>query len=107
MTAEEYWEGDSALPIFYRKSFALKQKRDLENMDCRAWLNGKYMAEAISTCFGKDFSYPDKPYSYKKAEENELNESKTEEEIMIENVERFRMLVEAKNKQKAVKKEWE
>lgn len=36
MTAEEYWEGDSALPIFYRKSFALKQKRDLENMDCRA-----------------------------------------------------------------------
>lgn len=100
MTAEQYWEGDSALPIFYRKSYALKQKRDFENMDCRAWLNGKYITEAISACFGKDFNYSDKPYSYKKAEENELNKSKTEEEIMIENVERFRLLVEAKNKQK-------
>lgn len=99
MTAEQYWEGDSTLPIFYRKAFEMKRKREFEDMDSNAWLNGRYIAEAISACFGKDSYYPDKPYICKAEEEKQMNENKTEEEIMIEHVERFRNLVEAKNKQ--------
>ena len=93
MTYEQYWEGDSALPIFYRKAFEMKQKRDFEDTDLKSWLQGRYMIEAISTCFGKDCTYPEKPHSFKDSSENK---PKTEEEIMIENVEGFRRLVEAK-----------
>lgn len=100
MTAEQYWEGDCALPIFYRKAFEKKQQREFDNMDFNAWLHGRYIAEAISACFSKDSNYPEQPYSAKAEEQKKIAESKTEEEIMLEHVERFRNFVEAKNKNK-------
>lgn len=96
MTAEQYWEGDCTLPIFYRKAHEQKQQREFDNMDFNAWLQGRYIAHAISSCFAKDCKYPDNPYSSESSQK--VDENKTEEEIMLEHVERFRNFVEAKNK---------
>ncbi len=93
MTCEEFWEGDSALPAFYRKAYELKQKTLYNEMNFSAWLQGRYTAEAISACFGKRCAYPEKPYELGREETK-----RSQEEIMIENAERFRALVEAKNK---------
>ncbi len=93
MTCEEFWEGDSVLPAFYRKAYELKQKTLYQEMNFSAWIQGRYMTEAISACFGKNCSYPGKPYEIGGEEKK-----RSEEEIMLENAERFRALVEAKNK---------
>lgn len=58
MTYKEYWEGDNDLPIFYRK----KHEYDLQHMNEMAYLQGVYVAKAISACFSNgEFKYPDKP----------------------------------------------
>lgn len=82
MTCEEYWEGDSALPIFYRK--AQKLRDDVENQ--KAWLQGMYFYEALCDvspilhAFAKKgvnpYPYPGKPYGGKENEEIEENQQK-------------------------------
>lgn len=77
MTCEEYWEGDSALPIFYRK--AQKLRNDTENQ--KAWLQGMYFYEALCNVSpvlhafakkgAKPYPYPSKPYGEEK--ENKEN----------------------------------
>lgn len=90
MTYEEFWEGDCTLPIFYRKAYEIKQKSENELNNFNAWLQGRYFAEAIASCFSKDYKYPEKPF--------ELSKNKTEEEIMLERADRFRQFVKAKKK---------
>lgn len=92
MTADQFWEGECTLPVFYRQAYTIKQKREFDDMDFNAWLQGRYITEAILACFAKDYEYPIKPHNHKEAEEK-----RTEEEIMIDNVEYFRKLVQAKN----------
>ena len=58
MTYKEFWEGDNDLPKFYRK----KHEYDLQHMNEMAYLQGVYVAKAISACFSNgEFKYPDKP----------------------------------------------
>lgn len=95
MTAKEFWEGDCCLAVAYRKADEIRRKDERENKNFNAWLSGMYVSAAISSCFSKDFKYPDEPYKLFKEENN-----KSFEEIMLDNAEGFRRLVEAKNKQK-------
>ena len=44
MTYKEFWEGDNDLPKFYRK----KHEYDLQHMNEMAYLQGVYVAKAIS-----------------------------------------------------------
>lgn len=43
MTYEEFWEGDNALPIYYRKAEEIKNKKTNQ----LAWLQGMYFYEAL------------------------------------------------------------
>lgn len=95
MTYEQFWEGDSSLPIFYRQAYEMKQKSENEINNFNAWLQGRYIAEAISACFSKNYNYPDKPY-----EIEEKNKDKTQDEIMLERADKFRQFVKAKKERK-------
>jgi hypothetical protein len=78
MTYEQYWDGASALPAYYRKAEQMKQERTNQEL----WLQGAYFYEAICRAspilhaFAKKGAKP-KPYlsepftvSEKQAERN-------------------------------------
>lgn len=44
MTAEQYWDGDCNLVIYYREADELRKQRENE----AAWLQGMYIYDAIS-----------------------------------------------------------
>lgn len=73
MSYGEFWEGDVALPKFYREAYKLKQERDLEQANFNAWIQGFYNAKAYSVVLSNAFAdknsepqeYFDKPISLK------------------------------------------
>lgn len=101
MTAEEFWEGDLALPIFYREAEKIRQEREFKKADHDAWLNGRYVYEAfccaapLLRAFAKKgtiaLPYPDKPYGMKDTKENmsDIDEEEKKQQA-IEN-ERLKM----------------
>ena len=42
MTYNDYWYGDPMLARYYLKAFQIKQKRELSEMNSKAWLQGYY-----------------------------------------------------------------
>lgn len=48
----------------------IKQEQKYKDINYTAWLNGMYVASAISACFSKNTKYPEKPYEAKREEEN-------------------------------------
>lgn len=44
MTEEQYWEGDSVLPKYYRQAEELRKER----VNQEAWLQGMYVYDAIA-----------------------------------------------------------
>ncbi len=56
MSYGEFWEGDAALPKFYREAYKIKQEREREQINFAAWLNGLYTAKAYSVVLGNAFS---------------------------------------------------
>ena len=88
MTPEQYWDGDSSLPRYYRKAHELQRKRKNEDL----WLQGMYIYEAlcdvspIMNGFAKKGTkphpYTDHPYSITKddrEEERKLREKRDRE----------------------------
>lgn len=77
MTYSEFWEGDVALPKFYRESYKLMQEREAEKANFYAWLQGIYNTKAYSVVLGNAFAkegaqpleYYDKPIELRKKEE--------------------------------------
>ena len=63
MTAEQYWDGDCTLVIYYREADKLRRQRDNET----AWLQGMYIYDALARlspilrAFAKKGTKP-KPY---------------------------------------------
>ncbi|MDO4945677.1 MAG: hypothetical protein Q4E74_10825 [Ruminococcus sp.] len=100
MTVKEFWEGDCTLPVFYRKAYEMKQKSENEMNNFNFWLQGRYFAEAIASCFSKNHSYPDKPYGTDEKEQALKEKNMSDDEIMLERADRFRQFVNAKKKQK-------
>ena len=82
MTPEQYWDGDSSLPRYYRKAEELRQKRKNEEL----WLQGMYFYEALcdaSPVF-RDFAkrgtkpapYSDRPYAITNKDREDEKERK-------------------------------
>lgn len=56
MSYGEFWEGDVALPKFYREAHKLRQERELKQANFNAWLNGFYTAKAYAVVLGNAFA---------------------------------------------------
>ncbi len=56
MSYGEFWEGDVALPKFYREAYKLKQERERNQANFTAWLNGLYTAKAYAVVLGNAFA---------------------------------------------------
>ena len=96
MTYSEFWEGDVALPKFYRESYKLMQEREAERANFNAWLQGIYNTKAFSVVLGNAFAkegsppleYFDKPIELRKNDEKPMPESvePTPEEVELARV---------------------
>ena len=88
MTPEQYWDGDSSLPKYYRKAHEIQRKRRNEDL----WLQGMYIYEALCDvspmlhAFAKrgtkPHPYTDHPYSLTRddrEEEQKLKEQRDRE----------------------------
>lgn len=90
MPSEEFWNGSSDLAVAYRKAWNLKN----EHENYLAWLNGRYVYEAIASCFSKrqDVRYPDSPHDAVKKSDDESTMRRRVEEfkafVMMKNAER-------------------
>lgn len=95
MSAEEYWEGDNTLPYFFRQAWKMKQKQEAERDNWVAWLNGKYITDAITACFAKSAKYPEKPYE--KQEELKPKNEKERKKMVNNAAEGFAAFIATKN----------
>lgn len=98
MTPKQYWEGDNALPFFYKKAYELKQESAIKEQNYFAWLQGMYYMEAIAACLSKNAHYPKEPYSTHKQPEPQTKEE--EEQVMMNAAEGFAAFIFAKNKER-------
>lgn len=69
MSAKEYWEGECALPLFYRRAYKMKRRKEMDENNFLAWLHGLYVRDAIASCKFKNHRYPKEPYDLWKQEE--------------------------------------
>lgn len=84
MTSELFWCGEPSLVKAYRKADEIKRRRANEEL----WLNGIYMAEALSATVGNMFAkgakheYPKEPMPITESEikERQERERKAREE---------------------------
>lgn len=82
MSYDEFWEGDVALPKFYRGAYKLKRERETEQANFNAWLQGFYNAKAYAVVLGNAFAekgadtleYFDKPIPLGKKTEEQQEE---------------------------------
>lgn len=72
----------------YKEKTIFKQQEKMEFINYQSWLNGIYVAKAISACFSKEHSYPIKPIDMKQSDEIFSNE---------DNAENFKAFAEAFN----------
>lgn len=93
MTPEEYWEGDSTLPIFYREKEKIRLEEDFRKSNFDAWLQGRYVALAINATMSKDGKYPEEPLGEAELREKERRAKLTEEELIAEEAERIRQSI--------------
>jgi len=74
MSIKDFWENDPELFWAYRFSYINKLKRESEEKNYIAWLQGLYFFEGVSIAlansFGKaNYKYPTEPYGTEKKEE--------------------------------------
>ena len=75
MSVKEFWEDNPDLFWAYRFSYYTNMKREQEDMNFKAWLQGAYFHEAVSIALansfgkGKKVSYSTKPYNLTKEDE--------------------------------------
>ncbi len=76
MTYEQFWDGDVWLVNAYRQADAIRRRRKNEEL----WLEGVYMAEALSATVGNMFSkgnkhqYPSEPIPITREEQEARRE---------------------------------
>ena len=76
MSYEQFWDGDVRLVKAYREADAIRRRRKNEEL----WLEGVYMAEALSATVGNMFSkgnkhqYPSEPLPITVEEQNARRE---------------------------------
>ena len=82
MSAEQYWDGDCRLTVYYRKAAELQRERQNEAL----WLQGMYIYEALCDVSpvlhafakkgSKPLKYAEKPYAITTAEVERRKEEK-------------------------------
>lgn len=77
MSIKDFWENDPELFWAYRFSYINKLKRESEEKNYDAWLQGLYFFEgvsiALSNGFGKShLKYPERPYGVEEKEEKPI-----------------------------------
>ena len=99
MSYTDYWEGENCLPSFFIQAYNKRRKRELEEQNFSAWLNGLYCKNAfevvLSNAFAKQGSpraeYPGKPmeiFPREMTEKEKLEEQERAElaaEIALDN----------------------
>ena len=76
MTYEQFWEGEPSMTKAFREADAIRRRRKNEEL----WLEGVYMAEALSATVGNMFSkgnkyqYPSEPIPITAEEQKERRE---------------------------------
>ena len=89
MSVKEFWEDDPELFWAYRFSYINKLKRETEQNNYNAWLQGLYFFEgvsiAIANSFGKaNLKYPEMPYGMEDKKETEKPKITEQEKLTIE-----------------------
>ena len=86
MSYEQFWYGEPSMVIAYRKAHELRRKQE----NTWLWLQGMYVAEALSATVGNMFSkgnkhqYPAEPYPISLVEQEERRER--EERMKMERI---------------------
>ena len=86
MTWTQFWLDEPELAIAYRKAEAIRKRRKNEEL----WLEGVYMAEALSATVGNMFAkgqkhqYPSEPFPLTEEEQRERRER--EEKARMERI---------------------
>lgn len=89
MSIKEFWEDDPELFWAYRFSYLTKLKRQSEEKNYLAWLQGAYFYEglsiALANSFGKgNYKYPAEPYGLEKKKKNKAPKLTEKEKTVIE-----------------------
>lgn len=89
MSIKEFWEDDPELFWAYRFSYLTKLKRESEEKNYLAWLQGMYYFEgvsiAIANSFGKaNLKYPEEPYGMNLKKKNKTPKLTEKEKTVIE-----------------------
>lgn len=85
-----FWSLDLNTIKPFQESYRIKCENNAEIMNHQAWLIGRYVCESIATCFGKNHSYPDKPFG--------RDEESDEDGYIFTDADRFRVFAMAYNK---------
>ena len=99
MSYMDYWEGENCLPSFFMQAYNKRRRREMEEQNFSAWLNGLYNMQAfgvvLSNAFAKSGSpraeYPGKPmeiFPREMTEKEKLEEQERAElaaEIALDN----------------------
>ena len=86
MTWSQFWLDEPELAVAYRKAEAIRKRRKNEEL----WLEGVYMAEALSATVGNMFTkgqkhqYPSEPFPLTEEEQRERRER--EEKARMERI---------------------
>lgn len=87
MSYKDYWEGDNRAPVFLIKSHNERRRREMEDENFKAWLNGLYNMQGYAVVIANAFSkrgsdpaeYPDKPFEIFPAEKPQLDKQEEQE----------------------------
>lgn len=69
---ELFWTLNPRKLIPFQKTEKIRYERDLSTANLISWLSGKYVTEAIASCFGKNHKYPINPYDLFGSKKQEL-----------------------------------
>lgn len=106
MSYTDYWEGENCLPSFFIQAYNKRHKRELEEQNFSAWLNGLYCMNAfnvvLSNAFAKQGSpqaeYPDKPLEIFPREKTAA-EIEAERRAILRRIDRSLSAMESASKQ--------
>ena len=90
MSVTDFWENDPELFWAYRFSYINKLKREAEEKNYYAWLQGAYIYEGVSIAIGNSFGkgnthkYPEEPYGSKIKNKSKKPKMTEQEKNVIE-----------------------
>lgn len=91
MSYTDYWEGENCLPSFFIQAYNQRRKRELEEANFKAWLNGSYNELALEIALHNAFAgknspraeYPNKPPEIFRHEKTEKEKADEQEQARL------------------------